>query len=57
MKAINILALILVILNSIGIIYIKYLDYQINKKVDEMDNAIFEHMKDEHNSKIVNKEE
>lgn len=42
MKLVNILALILVILNSIGIIYIKYLDVVINKKIDEINYRMME---------------
>ena len=53
MKLINFLIFLLVVLDSIGIIYIKILDKKINAKIDEIDNAIFEHMKDEYNEKAV----
>lgn len=57
MKVINLLICLLVILDSIGIIYIKYLDTVINKKINEIDQSLYEFMKEDHNGRVKNKEE
>ena len=55
MKIINFIMWLLIVIDIIGIIYVKRSERKIDRKIDEIDNVLFEHMREEHNSKVNSK--